>query len=161
MRRSSSWLFTIICRTRNFFATAGYGRQCPQLCTGDDSLFEQQWHIFGHSGPLVFPPDTPRNVQVVNNGDGTVTLNWSAPVSDGARGGVATGYVIYESSNGYGFGKSHNAGALVLTATLSGPAAEETRYYRIAASNAGGESMPSEVLAVRRPALRDTESTYR
>ncbi len=101
--------------------------------------------------PLVFPPDTPRNVQVVNNGDGTVTLNWSAPVSDGARGGVATGYVIYESSNGYGFGNPTMPGN-VLTATLSGPAAEETRYYRIAASNAGGESMPSEVLAVRRPA---------
>ncbi len=36
--------------------------------------------------------------------------------------------------------------------TLSGLAIGETWYYRIAATNAGGESMPSETLAVRRPA---------
>ena len=100
--------------------------------------------------PVAFPPDTPRNVQVVDAGGGDVVLSWVAPLSDGARGDPATGYVIYESATGYGFGNPVVLGD-VLTHTLSGVPAGETRYYRIAATNAAGESMPSEVLAVRRP----------
>ena len=101
--------------------------------------------------PLAFAPDVPRNVRVVDAGNGDVTLSWIAPLSDGARGDPATGYVIYQSTNGYGFGDPIVLGN-VLTHTISGVSAGETRYYRIAATNAGGESMPSEVLAVRRPA---------
>ncbi|MFH1745649.1 MAG: hypothetical protein ABIG44_01260 [Planctomycetota bacterium] len=99
--------------------------------------------------PLAFAPDTPRDVQVVDNGDGSVTLSWLAPLSDEARGDPATGYVIYESSNGYGFGNPTVVGN-VETATLPAPAPGQIRYYRVAATNAGGESMPSEVLALRR-----------
>ena len=106
--------------------------------------------LSGSTVPLAFPPDTPRNVQVVDAGNGDVTLSWIAPLTDGARGDPATGYVVYESPNGYGFGNPHVLGN-VLTTTLSGLPTGETRYYRIAATNAGGESMPSEVLAVRRP----------
>ncbi|UCG17744.1 MAG: N-acetylmuramoyl-L-alanine amidase [Phycisphaerales bacterium] len=105
----------------------------------------------GSTVPLAFPPDTPRNVQAVDAGNGDVTLTWAAPLSGDAHGDPATGYVIYQSSNGYGFGSPVTVGN-VLTHTLSGLPVGETRYYRIAATNAGGESMPSEVLAVRRPA---------
>lgn len=105
----------------------------------------------GSQIPLAFPPDTPRNVAAVDAGNGDVTLTWTAPLADGARGDPATGYKVYESANGYGFGSPTVLGN-VLTITLSGLPVGETRYYRVAATNAGGESMPSEVLAVRRPA---------
>ncbi len=100
--------------------------------------------------PLAFPPDVPTDVSVVNAGGGNVTISWSAPPSDGARGDAATGYVIYESSNGRGFGNPTVVGNVTST-TLSGLAAGETKYYRITATNSGGQSMPSEVMAVRRP----------
>ena len=59
-------------------------------------------------------------------------------------------YVVYQSDNGYGFGDPIVLGN-VLTTTVSGIAVGETKYFRIAATNDGGESMPTEVLAVRRP----------
>ncbi len=99
--------------------------------------------------PLAFPPDTPRTVRAVDAGGGNVSLSWQAPLYDSAHGDAATGYVIYESTNGYGFGNPTVVGN-VLTASVSGLALGDTKYYRIAATNAGGESMPSEVLAVRR-----------
>ncbi len=100
--------------------------------------------------PLDFAPDTPRNVRVEDLGGGDVRISWQAPLVDGARGDAATGYVVYQSSNGYGFGDPVILGD-VLTTTISGVAVGETRYFRVAATNDGGESMPSEVLAVRRP----------
>ncbi len=105
----------------------------------------------GSEIPLAFAPDTPRNVRATDAGNGNITLSWEAPLSDGARGDAATGYVVYTSENGYGFGSPIVLGN-VLTTTISGVPTEETHYFRISATNSGGESMPSEVLAVRRPA---------
>jgi hypothetical protein len=105
----------------------------------------------GSQVPLAFPPDTPRNFSVVDAGGGDVTLSWIAPLADGAHGDPATGYVVYQSDNGYGFGNPIVLGN-VLTTTVTGVPVGETRYFRVAATNAGGESTPSEVLAVRRPA---------
>ena len=98
--------------------------------------------------PLAFPPDRPRNVRVNDAGGGEFVLAWDAPLSDGARGDPATGYVAYVSTNGYGFGSPVTTNGLSLT--VSGVPIGETRYYRLAATNQGGESMPSEVLTVRR-----------
>lgn len=100
--------------------------------------------------PLQFPPDTPREFAVRDGGGGTVLLSWTAPLADNARGGAATGYVIYQSSDGLGFGNPIIVGNVTSTSVVGVPV-DETRYFRIAATNAGGESMPSEVLAVRRP----------
>lgn len=105
--------------------------------------------LAGSTVPLAFLPDTPRSVRVEDLGTGSARLTWQAPVSDGARGDAATGYVIYQSGNGYGFGNPVVVGN-VTTTDISGIAPGETRYFRIAATNAGGESMPSEVIAVRR-----------
>ncbi|MBN2445541.1 MAG: hypothetical protein JXO22_02370 [Phycisphaerae bacterium] len=99
--------------------------------------------------PLAFAPDTPRHVRLEDAGNGDVLISWVAPLSDGARGDPATGYVVYESSNGYGFGTPTVLGNVTST-TISGIAGGETRYFRVAATNAGGESMPTEVLAFRR-----------
>lgn len=105
----------------------------------------------GSQVPLAFPPDTPRSPRVIDQGGGNVLLAWDAPLVDGARGQAATGYVIYQSSDGFGFGSPVVLGN-VTSHVLSGVAVSQTRYFRIAATNAGGESMPTEVLAVRRPA---------
>ena len=105
--------------------------------------------LAGSEVPLAFAPDTPRYVraEVADNGD--VLISWEPPLSDGARGDPATGYVVYQSSNGYGFGNPIILGD-VLSTTISDVPIGETRYLRVAATNDGGESMPSEVLAVRR-----------
>lgn len=104
----------------------------------------------GSEVPLAFAPDTPQSLHAEDLGGGDVRLSWSAPIADGARGDAATGYVVYQSSNGYGFGEPIELGN-VLSTVISDVPAGETRYFRVAATNAGGESMPSEVLAVRRP----------
>lgn len=105
--------------------------------------------LAGSTVPLAFAPDRPRDFSVIDIGGGDVQLSWIAPLSDGARGDPATGYVIYQSDNGLGFGDPIVLGN-VLTHTISGVAPGETRYFRIAATNAGGESMPTETLAARR-----------
>ena len=99
--------------------------------------------------PLAFLPDTPGNVAVVDLGGGDVQISWEAPNWNGALGDAATGYVVYQSSNGYGFGDPIVLGNVTST-VVSGVGLDETLYFRVAATNAGGESMPSEVVAVRR-----------
>jgi hypothetical protein len=98
--------------------------------------------------PLIFPPDTPRYVRAEDAGNGDVVISWQPPVADNAHGDPATGYVVYQSSNGYGFGNPIILDN-VLSTTISDVPLGETRYFRVAATNDGGESMPSEVLAVR------------
>lgn len=101
----------------------------------------------GSQVALNFAPDTPRNFRLANDGNGSAVLSWQAPLTDSARGDPATGYVVYQSSDGYGFGNPVLLGN-VTTATVAVPAGE-TRFFRIAATNAGGESPPTEVLAFR------------
>lgn len=106
---------------------------------------------FAGQVPLAFAPDTPREFAVRDLGSGTVQLSWIAPLADAARGDAATGYVVYQSADGIGFGSPIVLGNVSST-TITGVPVGETRYFRVAATNAGGESMPSDVLAVRRPA---------
>jgi hypothetical protein len=107
-------------------------------------------NISGGAVPLVFPPDRPRRVQVFHNGSGGVIISWQPPLSGEAYGNPATGYRIYRSTNGYGFDGGQDVGN-VLTTTLTDIPANTTEYICVAAYNAGGESMPSETLAARRP----------
>ena len=104
----------------------------------------------GSQVPLAFAPDTPRDLRVEDLGGGDVRISWAAPLSDGARGDAAAGYVVYQSDSGFGFGDPIVLGN-VLSTTISGVPTGQTRYFRVAATNAGGESMPTEVFAVRRP----------
>ncbi|MBN1492406.1 MAG: N-acetylmuramoyl-L-alanine amidase, partial [Phycisphaerae bacterium] len=112
--------------------------------------------ISGGAVPLTFPPDRPRRVQAVHNGTGGIVLSWQAPLAGEAYGGAATGYRVYRSSNGYGFDAGQSIGS-GLSTTLTDIPANTTTYLRITATNAGGESMPSETLAVRRPATAATQ----
>lgn len=95
-------------------------------------------------------PTAPNTVRVVSNASGQVTLNWAAGASTPASvyGAAATGYKVYASVDGYGFdGGTAVAGVGTTTLTLTGLDPATPYYFRVAATNAGGESKPSEVVA--------------
>ncbi|HOB74144.1 MAG TPA: N-acetylmuramoyl-L-alanine amidase [Phycisphaerae bacterium] len=108
----------------------------------------------GTQVPAVYLPDPPERLRATHDGNGNIVLSWvpgpARPASP-ASGDPATGYKIYRSSNGYGFGNAMVVGN-VTTVTLTDIPADTTVYLRVAATNAGGESMPTPTLAVRRPA---------
>jgi hypothetical protein len=105
------------------------------------------------SGPLSAKnmlPGVPTNIRVRNSGLGQVTLNWSAPTTDAGGDGSATGYVITRSTNGYGFGQPVTvSGAGTTSLVISGLTPGQVYYFSVAATNAGGQSLPSEPAAVR------------
>ncbi|MCB9865597.1 MAG: N-acetylmuramoyl-L-alanine amidase [Phycisphaerales bacterium] len=103
----------------------------------------------GSAIALNFLPTEPRHVRAVHNGTGGVVISWDAPVTGEAYGGAATGYRVYRSTNGYGFDAGTDVGNVLSTTLLDVPA-HTTTFFRVAAYNAGGESMPSATVAVRR-----------
>lgn len=107
---------------------------------------------FGGGG-LFFQPAAPTHVSAVANGDGTATVSWQAAPSDPILGHPPAGYVVYRSANGYGFGSpTAVAGIAASSYTFGDVAPGTTAYFRVAATNAGGESPASEVVAVHMPA---------
>ncbi len=96
---------------------------------------------------LNFLPEPPSNPRATGATNGSITLRWTAPVSVGGSGSP-TNYVIYSSTNGYGFGNPISVGN-VTTYTITNLPGGTDYYFRIAASNAGGESLPSEVVGCR------------
>jgi hypothetical protein len=94
-----------------------------------------------------FLPEPPFNVQAVQASNNQVVLSWSAPVTQ-AGSGAPTGYVVYRSPDGFGFGSAVNVAGTSLT--ITNLAADIDYFFRVAAVNAGGESFPSEVVGCRR-----------
>ncbi len=100
--------------------------------------------------PLLFLPEPPTNVRAISSGtNGNITVSWTAPVSTGGSQSP-TNYVLYRSTNGFGFGNAISVGN-VTSVTVSNLTANVDYYFRIAAANGGGESMASEVVACRAP----------
>ncbi len=98
--------------------------------------------------PLAFLPEPPTNVRAIAaNTNGHVTLSWTPPVSLGGSQNP-TNYIIYQSTNGYGFGNPISVGN-VTSFTITSLPPDTNFYFRVSASNAGGESMPSEVVGCR------------
>ncbi len=108
--------------------------------------------------PLVFLPEQPTNVIAKNIGNNNIQLSWIAPVTGGINGDAATGYKVYVSTNGKSFkdGISVNSGT---SFTFTGNA-QTTYYFKISATNAGGESFASSVVAARTPASGVTSVPY-
>ncbi len=97
-------------------------------------------------------PEPPTHLAVQNLGDGRVQVSWRPPVTDtpGLESDPPTGYRVYTSTDGVGW----RAAALVTTTvyTLTNVPAGQLLFVRVTAVNDGGESFPTEVLAVRTPA---------
>ncbi|MBA4149910.1 MAG: immunoglobulin domain-containing protein [Verrucomicrobia bacterium] len=99
--------------------------------------------------PLNFIPEPPTNVRAIANSSG-VAISWNLPVSSGGSS-APTGYVVYRSADGYGFGNPVSvSGSSTTSVTLTDVAVDTDFYYRVAAVNAGGESLPTETVGCRR-----------
>jgi hypothetical protein len=97
------------------------------------------------------PPEAPSAVVARNAGSGGVEVKWGAPPDP--DGNVpskfpATGYRVYQSADGLAWDEGAETDSTTFSLTL---APGTTRYFRVAAVNAGGESFPSEVVGVRVP----------
>ncbi len=99
---------------------------------------------------LALLPEPPTHLAVQNVGDGQVRVSWQPSPTDavGLVGDAATGYRVYTSTNGIGWS---NGVAVTATTvyTLTGLPAGQILFVRVTATNAGGESFPTETLAAR------------
>jgi spore germination protein YaaH len=95
-------------------------------------------------------PDRPINLRAVNSGSGAVTVSWAMPARDGASGGLPQGFVLYTSTDGRGFGNPISvSGASATNRIITNLNAGATIFFRVCATNAGGESLDSAVAGVR------------
>ena len=96
------------------------------------------------------PPGQPRNLDAAMQGAGTVLLDWKAPAR-GSGGQVRT-YVIerrQQPEGGGEFGQWQQTGiALESETTLMNQPRGVQLEYRVKAVNTGGESLPSNTVAV-------------
>ncbi|MEM1320437.1 MAG: N-acetylmuramoyl-L-alanine amidase [Bacteroidota bacterium] len=102
----------------------------------------------------VFLPETPTHLHGQAQPGGPIELAWEAS----RIGDRPEGYMLYRSTHGKAFGN----GIFVRDNrfTFDQPAPGKTYYFRVAAVNRGGESIPSSVIAVRRPQANNAESHY-
>jgi N-acetylmuramoyl-L-alanine amidase len=104
--------------------------------------------------PSTFPtatllPEPPTNLRVARTSANSATLSWNAPPYNSGNnllGDAATGYKVYKSTDGKGFDNGTPVTGTSYTAT--GLTAGQVYYFRVSATNAGGESFPTETLAV-------------
>ncbi|MFM7207281.1 MAG: fibronectin type III domain-containing protein [Planctomycetaceae bacterium] len=116
-------------------------------------------HLIAYPGTTTAPanvtlPSPPAQVAVTCTADGTATISWvpgssSANGTSGVYGSPATGFRVYGSTDGRGFdGGTVAAGGSTRSLTITGLDPTKPYQFRVAATNAGGESLPSEVVSV-------------
>jgi hypothetical protein len=100
------------------------------------------------SAPLL--PEPPTALSVVNVGGGQVRVSWAPSPTDGLglAGHAATGYRVYTSPNGVGWSNGIPV-ASGTEYTIGGLPPGQLLFVRVSGTNAGGESFPTETLAVR------------
>ncbi len=98
----------------------------------------------------VLTPDRPIQLKAVNSGSGQVTVSWAMPARDAASGGLPTGFILYTSTDGKGFGNPVAvSGGSTTSKVLTSLNAGATIFFKVCATNAGGESLDSAVAGVR------------
>jgi hypothetical protein len=96
--------------------------------------------------PAAHAPDAPLTVQAVNSASGAVTVSWTVAATNVASGDAPTGFMIYSSEDGRGFGHPVAVtGGATRTHTFTGLVAGAAVFFRVGATNAGGESANSPV----------------
>jgi N-acetylmuramoyl-L-alanine amidase len=115
-------------------------------------------HVPGFTN-ATYLPEPPRFFRLSDQGNGTATLTWVQPLASasdnmtGLYGHPATGYRVYRSSNGKGFDNGTDVTGTTFTVTDLEPG--KPVYFRVTATNAGGESFPTATLAVQSAAAPD------
>jgi len=116
--------------------------------------FYYNYYYLGESNSefndLTLLPEPPTNLRLTNNGSGGVTIAWDAPpynTGNNLLGDAATSYRVYQSTNGKGFDNGTNVSGT--STTVLGLTPGEVYYFRVTATNSGGESFPTETLTVR------------
>ncbi|WP_162915544.1 golvesin C-terminal-like domain-containing protein [Paraflavitalea soli] len=104
--------------------------------------------------PLVFLPEEPTRLAAKNTGSSQIQVSWIAPVAGGIYGHAATGYRVYISENGRGYG---NPVEVATTSYTFSGVPGTTYFFKVTAYNAGGESFASSVVAARTPATGITD----
>ena len=95
-------------------------------------------------------PDRPTDLKAVNSGSGQVTVSWAMPARDAASGGLPQGFVLYTSTDGQGFGNPISVpGAAATNKVITNLNAGATIFFKVCATNAGGESFDSAVAGAR------------
>lgn len=102
---------------------------------------------------LAFAPAAPTNLRAVVQSNGNVTLSWTAPAATSYGGDAPTGYRIYTSTNGYGFDGGTVVGNVSGYTFPASAIPGEAVYFRVVATNAGGESPPTPVVVARKGPL--------
>jgi hypothetical protein len=102
------------------------------------------------AGALNFMPDAPVNTRTSVDASGNVTISWQAAPADGAGAGGPTSYVVYKSTNGYGFDGGTAVGNVLSFTIPAASLGNGAYFFRVAAVNAGGESLPGTVVAARK-----------
>ncbi|HKQ39904.1 MAG TPA: hypothetical protein VJ063_17635 [Verrucomicrobiae bacterium] len=113
------------------------------------SAYQGMMRYFNQFGgvPLVFLPEPPTNVRAIAQPGGVVRIQWGSPAS---LGGSAQGFVVHISTNGYGFTNIAGvAGPGATSLNISNLAPDMDWFFRVASTNAAGESLPSEVVGCR------------
>lgn len=95
-------------------------------------------------------PEPPEEPAVENVGGGAVRVSWLQSPTDGSglAGHGATGYRVYTSGDGIGWSNGVTAGNTT-EHVIEGLSGGQLLFVRVTATNAGGESFPTETLAVR------------
>jgi hypothetical protein len=94
----------------------------------------------------VIQPLPPTHLSVKHTGGGTVEIAWREQPDPLEPSASAQGYIVYTSSDGRGF---DNGTYVTAPRHIVEVPENETTYFRVTASNAGGESFPSRVAGVR------------
>ncbi|HEC33886.1 MAG TPA: hypothetical protein ENI37_04140 [Chloroflexi bacterium] len=98
---------------------------------------------------LTLLPEPPTHLAVQNAGGGEVRVSWQPSPTDtaGLLGDPATGYRVYTSTDGLGWSDGIPVASTAYTLTDLSPG--QLIFVRVTATNAGGESFPTETLAAR------------
>lgn len=95
----------------------------------------------------VFLPEPPIGLRLQHTGGGELQLSWQPGPVGAPDGDAPSGYLVQTSPDGYLFDEGF---AVSGTSTVLDVAPGETVYARVIATNSGGHSFASEVMAARR-----------
>lgn len=101
---------------------------------------------------LTLPPDRPVELAAAST-PGGLRISWQPAPAGPTSGAPADRYRVYLSRDGRSFDSGTDVGGLsIIASDVAGFEDEPVIYARVAAVNAGGASMPSQVVGARRAA---------